>query len=232
MRCNEVEMMERGRCHSLCTVRGRQTTLLELVLQPASQLRFGSGPTAGHRSVVLCSLVLLTVLCCDVLSVNCWPCPRSLPAPVSGHPAMQAAAIPAFQAPKSNQRPHTTKVQYSKDGTTTPLKSPKVKSKAKANSTAKVLNVPFPFPFPSTPTPTPTLPPPLRHSINNGNHTRRPSTYIHVIPPSCLSVTHANFLSTAPESWALDSQATSGLIPIRVVAAPLESTSPPSTPSS
>jgi hypothetical protein len=116
MRCNEVEMMERGRCHSLCTVRGRQTTLLELVLQPASQLRFGSGPTAGHRSVVLCSLVLSTVLCCDVLSVNRWPCPRSLPAPVSGHPAMQAAAIPAFQAPKSNQRPHTTKVQYSKVG--------------------------------------------------------------------------------------------------------------------
>lgn len=81
-RCNEAEMMERGRCHSVCTVRRgqrqRQTTLPEPV-SAASQLRFGSGLTAGHCSVLLCPsrlsrssdcavLCFAVMMCCPVLS--------------------------------------------------------------------------------------------------------------------------------------------------------------------
>ncbi|PMD57023.1 uncharacterized protein K444DRAFT_44285 [Hyaloscypha bicolor E] len=84
-RCNEAEMMERGRCHSVCTVRRRQrqrqrqrqTTLPEPV-SAASQLRFGSGLTAGHCSVLLCpslpsrssdcAVLCFAVMCCPVLS--------------------------------------------------------------------------------------------------------------------------------------------------------------------
>jgi hypothetical protein len=174
-RCNEAEMMERGRCHSVCTVRRgqrqRQTTLPEPV-SAASQLRFGSGLTAGHCSVLLCPsrlsrssdcavLCFAVMMCCPVLS-----CPvRKLLALSKGPLArFGPCARPPGYANGSRSRPQN---QISVPTLLAGLMghhdtTEKSKSSPKANSTARVLSTsPSPSPSPSTPPPppTPTLPP-------------------------------------------------------------------------
>jgi len=170
------------------------------------------------------------VLCCDVLSVHCCPCPK---APRSLRPLCQATRLckrQPLQAPKSNQAspvPHTNVAGWP-DGSTTPAE------KSKSSPRAKLHGPKFSTsPCPSLPLRLRLLPRPpyLRHShIQRQPHTTiYMSSFLHVSPsPTLISCP----LLQNPGSWALDSQAKSGRIPIRVVAARLESTSPPSTPSS
>jgi hypothetical protein len=177
---------------------------------------------------LLCSASDCAVLCCDVLSVHCWPCPKApslASAPVPGHPVMQAAAF--IPGPKIKSSVPTLRFAGWPDGSTTPAEKSKSSPRAKLHgpkfSTSPCPSLPLRLLLPR--------PRYLRHSqIQRQPHTTiYMSSFLHVSPsPTLISCP----LLQNSGSWALDSQAKSGRIPIRVVAARLESTSPPSTPSS
>jgi hypothetical protein len=158
-------------------------------------------------SALVCPLVLLTVLCCDVLSVRTYTAalvqrlPPSLRPLWQANPAMQAAAIPGPQ--NQIKRPHTNVAGWP-DGSTTPAE--KSNPKSQGQTPRPKLHGPK---FSTSPCPSLPLlllrfllprPPYLRHShIQRQPHTTiYMSSFLHVSPsPTLISS------SAAPESWVL-----------------------------
>jgi hypothetical protein len=153
-------------------------------------------------SALVCPLVLLTVLCCDVLSVRTYTAalvqrlPPSLRPLCQANPAMQAAAIPG---PKIKSSVPTLTSPAGLMGQRHPLKSPTQSPRAKLHGPK----------FSTSPCPSLPLlllrlllprPPYLRHShIQRQPHTTiYMSSFLHVSPsPTLISS------SAAPESWVL-----------------------------
>lgn len=143
-------------------------------------------------SALVCPLVLLTVLCCDVLSVRTYTAalvqrlPPSLRPLCQANPAMQAAAIPG---PKIKSSVPTLTLPAGLMGQRHPLKSPTQSPRAKLhgpNSTAQSSQRPLALPFHSSSSDSSSHAHPTSDTpIYNANHTRRSTCH-----PSFMSLRH------------------------------------------